>query len=56
MQLLIYFFSVVAHSLHTPACLMTPHVFLDSDGRFSHPQVLSAGEPAANGLLDVDTS
>lgn len=29
---------------------------LNGDGRFLHPQVLFAGQPAANSLLDVDTS
>lgn len=27
---------------------------LDGDGRFPHPQVLSAGQPAADSLLDAD--
>lgn len=27
---------------------------LDGDGGFPHPQVLSAGQPAADSLLDAD--
>lgn len=29
---------------------------LYGDGRFPHPQVLFAGQPAADSLLDADTS
>lgn len=28
---------------------------LDGESRRSHPQVLAAGQPAADGLLDADT-
>lgn len=47
--------AVVRHP-HSPACLVTPHMFLDRDGRLPHPQILLAGQPAANRLLDADTS
>lgn len=41
---------------HIPACLVTSNVSLNGDGTFSHPEVLLAGQPAADCLLDVDTS
>lgn len=42
--------------LHSPACQMTPDVSLDGNGTLPHPQILPAGQPAADGLLDADTS
>lgn len=41
---------------HLPACLVTPYMFLNSNGRLPHPQVLFTCQPAANSLLDGDTS
>lgn len=35
---------------------MTPDVSLYGDGTLPHPQILPAGQPAADGLLDADTS
>ena len=37
-----------------PACLLGTDVFLEHHSRSPHPQVLLAGQPAAQGLLDAD--
>lgn len=34
---------------------MAPYISLNGDGRTLHPQVLCAGQPTANSLLDADT-
>lgn len=50
------FHSAVVECLHPPACLVTPYISLYGDSRFPHPQELFAGQPAADSLLDADTS
>lgn len=35
---------------------MTPDISLYGDGAFPQPQILSAGQPAADGLLDAHAS
>ena len=35
---------------------MAPYISLNGYGRLLHPQILFAGQPAADSLLDADTS
>lgn len=49
-------YSAFVECLHSPACLVTPDMSLYGQSRLLHPQVLFASEPAADSLLDANTS